>query len=188
MEKKSRATQSKEALFEVELPKTAFITNFTMYGVKYSGDVKKKEAAHQQYKAAVARGQTAGLVKASRRKMEKFKISVNVAPAKKVTFEVTYEELLKRKLGKYEMILRVRPMQLVSHFPIDAHIFKPKGNDLEQAVVKNRTGRKAHISFKPTLEQQRKCPDCSETLLGGDFIIQYDVNRDLSSGEIQVIR
>ncbi|XP_041047538.1 inter-alpha-trypsin inhibitor heavy chain H3-like [Carcharodon carcharias] len=171
----------------------------TIDGVKYPGDVKEKEAAQQQYKAAVARGQTAGLVKASRRKIEKFKISVNVAPAQKVTFEVTYEELLKRKLGKYEMILRVRPMQLVSHFQIDAHIFEPKGiaflnvhgnflaNDLEQAVVKNRTVTKAHFSFKPTLEQQQKCPDCSETLMGGDFIIQYEVNRDLPSGEVQIV-
>ncbi|XP_038668463.1 inter-alpha-trypsin inhibitor heavy chain H3-like isoform X2 [Scyliorhinus canicula] len=197
----NRATQSREALFEIELPKTAFITNFTMTidGVKYSGDVKEKEAARQQYNAAVSRGQTAGLVKASGRKMETFKVSVNVAPAKKVTFEVTYEELLKRKLGKYEMILRVKPMQLVSHFQIDVHIFEPEGiaflnvhgtfltDDLEQALVKNRTGTKAHISFKPTLEQQRKCPDCSETLLDGDFVIRYDVNRDLSSGGIQIV-
>ncbi|XP_078065929.1 inter-alpha-trypsin inhibitor heavy chain H3-like isoform X2 [Mustelus asterias] len=197
----NKATQSKEALFEVELPKTAFITNFTMIidGVKYSGDVKEKEVAEQQYKEAVSRGETAGLVKASGRKMEKFKVSINVAPAKKVTFEVTYEELLKRKLGKYEMILRVKPMQLVKQFQIDAHIFEPKGiaflnvhgtfltNDLGQALVKNRTETKAHISFKPTLEQQRKCPDCSETLLDGDFVIQYDVNRDLSSGDIQIV-
>ncbi|XP_072328852.1 inter-alpha-trypsin inhibitor heavy chain H3-like isoform X2 [Scyliorhinus torazame] len=197
----NRATQSREALFEIELPKTAFITNFTMTidGVKYSGDVKEKEAARQQYNAAVSRGQTAGLVKASGRKMEMFKVSVNVAPAKKVTFEVTYEELLKRKLGKYEMILRVKPMQLVSHFQIDVHIFEPEGiaflnvhgtfltDDLEQALVKNRTGTKAHISFKPTLEQQRKCQDCSETLLDGDFVIRYDVNRALSSGGIQIV-
>ncbi|GCB84165.1 hypothetical protein scyTo_0024735, partial [Scyliorhinus torazame] len=113
--------------------------------------------------------------------------------------EVTYEELLKRKLGKYEMTLRVKPMQLVSHFQIDVHIFEPEGiaflnvhgtfltDDLEQALVKNRTGTKAHISFKPTLEQQRKCQDCSETLLDGDFVIRYDVNRDLSSGGIQIV-
>ncbi|XP_048404204.1 inter-alpha-trypsin inhibitor heavy chain H3-like isoform X2 [Stegostoma tigrinum] len=197
----NRATKSKEALFEVELPKTAFITNFTMTidDVKYFGEVKEKEAAHQQYKAAVSQGQTAGLVKVSGRKMEKFKVSVNVAPAKKVNFELTYEELLKRKLGKYEMILKVKPMQLVNHFQIDAHIFEPKGiaflnvhgtfltNDLEQAMVKNRTETKAHISFKPTLEQQRKCPDCSETLLDGDLIIQYDVNRDLSGGDVQIV-
>ncbi|XP_048462354.1 inter-alpha-trypsin inhibitor heavy chain H3-like [Rhincodon typus] len=171
----------------------------TIDGVKYFGEVKEKEAAQQQYKAAVSQGQTAGLVKVSGRKMEKFKVSVNVAPAKKVNFELTYEELLKRKLGKYEMILRVKPMQLVNHFQIDAHIFESKGiaflnvrgtfltNDLEQAMVKNRTETKAHISFKPTLEQQRKCPDCSETLLDGDLIIQYDVNRDLSGGDIQIV-
>uniref|UniRef100_UPI00398EACDF inter-alpha-trypsin inhibitor heavy chain H3-like n=1 Tax=Pristiophorus japonicus TaxID=55135 RepID=UPI00398EACDF len=131
--------------------------------------------------------------------MEKFKVSVNVAAGKKVTFELTYEELLKRTLGKYEMIISVKPMQLVNHFQIDVYIFEPKGiaflnvhgtfltKDLDQTVVKNRTETKAHISFKPTLEQQRRCPDCSETLLDGDFIIQYDVNRDLSGGDIQIV-
>ncbi|XP_043563772.1 inter-alpha-trypsin inhibitor heavy chain H3-like [Chiloscyllium plagiosum] len=197
----NRATKSKEALFEVELPKTAFITNFTMTidRVKYSGEVKEKEVAQQQYEVAVSQGQTAGLVKVSGRKMEKFQVSVNIAPAKKVNFELIYEELLKRKLGKYEMILRVKPKQLVNHFQIDAHIFEPKGiaflnvhgtfltNDLDQAMVKNRTETKAHISFKPTLEQQQKCPDCNETLLDGDLIIQYDVNRDLSGGDIQIV-
>ncbi|XP_078270183.1 inter-alpha-trypsin inhibitor heavy chain H3-like isoform X2 [Rhinoraja longicauda] len=197
----NRGLRSTEALFEVELPKTAFITNFTMTinGVKYTAEVKEKAAAQKQYKEAVSRGETAGLVKASGRKTEIFTVSVNIAPTKKVLFELIYEELLQRKLGKYEMIIRVKPMQLVNHFQIDVRIFEPKGiaflnanatfltKDLENALVKNITGTKAHVSFKPTLDQQRKCPNCGETLLHGDFILQYDVNRDLSSGDIQIV-
>ncbi|XP_072928829.1 inter-alpha-trypsin inhibitor heavy chain H3-like isoform X1 [Hemitrygon akajei] len=197
----NRASRSREALFEVELPKTAFITNFTMTinGVLYTGEVKEKEAAQKQYAAAVSQGETAGLVKASGRKTEKFKVSINIAPTKKIVFELTYEELLQRKLGKYEMVIKIKPMQLVNHFQIDAHIFEPKGiaflnahatfltEQLENALIKNITETKAHVSFKPTLEQQRKCPDCGETLLDGDFILQYDVNRDLSSGDIQIV-
>ncbi|XP_078399506.1 inter-alpha-trypsin inhibitor heavy chain H3-like [Cetorhinus maximus] len=104
----NRANESREAFFEVELPKTAFISNFSMTpdGVTYVGAVKEKEVAQQQYQQAVSRGQTAGLVKTSGRKMEKFKVSVNIEPTKKVTFELTYEELLKCNLGKYEMNIR----------------------------------------------------------------------------------
>ena len=36
------------------------------------------------------------------------------------------------------------------------------------------------------MDQQRKCPGCDETLIDGDFIIKYDVNRAKSLGDIQV--
>lgn len=44
----------------------------------------------------------------------------------------------------------------------------------------------AHISFSPTIEQQRKCPGCDATQIDGDFIIKYDVNRAETLGDIQV--
>lgn len=44
----------------------------------------------------------------------------------------------------------------------------------------------AHISFSPTMEQQRKCPGCDGTIIDGDFIIKYDVNREASLGDVQV--
>lgn len=56
--------------------------------------------------------------RASGRKLEKFTVSVNVAAGSKVTFELTYEELLKRHKGKYEMFLKVQPKQLVKHFEV----------------------------------------------------------------------
>lgn len=34
-----------------------------------------------------------------------------------------------------------------------------------------------HISFKPTLDQQRNCANCSQSLLDGDFTVRYDVKR-----------
>lgn len=58
------------------------------------------------------------LFRASGRKLEKFTVSVNVAAGSKVTFELTYEELLKRHKGKYEMYLKVQPKQLVKHFEV----------------------------------------------------------------------
>uniref|UniRef100_A0A665UUP7 Inter-alpha-trypsin inhibitor heavy chain H3 n=1 Tax=Echeneis naucrates TaxID=173247 RepID=A0A665UUP7_ECHNA len=197
----NRANTSQEIFFDVELPKTAFITNFSMEieGQVYVGEVKEKEKAKQQYEKAVSSGQTAGLVKASGRKMEKFSVSVNVAASSNVTFILTYEELLQRKMGKYEILTRVKPKEPVQEFKIVADIYEPQGiafvdahatflsNDLLPLVEKTVTDKKAHISFSPTLEQQRKCPGCDGTLIDGDFIIEYDVNREEGPGEVQIV-
>ncbi|XP_032996621.1 inter-alpha-trypsin inhibitor heavy chain H4 [Lacerta agilis] len=197
----NRANESKEALFEVELPKSAFITNFSMTidGETYPGIIKEKKSAQDQYDAAVSRGQSAGLVKSTGRKLEQFRVSVNVAAAAKVNFELTYEELLKRKLGKYELLMKVKPKQLVKHFQIDTHIFEPQGisaletestfitNELNNALTKVQDETKAHISFKPTIDQQRKTPGLDDTLLDGDFLIRYDVKRSETAGDIQIV-
>ncbi|XP_065409195.1 inter-alpha-trypsin inhibitor heavy chain H3 isoform X2 [Chrysemys picta bellii] len=196
----NRANVSKEVVFDVDLPKTAFITNFSMTidGVTYPGTIKEKEVAKKQYEKAVSRGQTAGLVRASGRKTEKFTVSVNIAAASKVTFELTYEELLKRNFGKYEMLIKVKPKQLINHFEIQANIFEPQGiseleaqgtfitNDLSQVIKKSFSGKKGHVSFKPTIDQQRTCANCSTSLLDGDFTIKYDVKRD-SPGDLQIV-
>ncbi|XP_072277336.1 inter-alpha-trypsin inhibitor heavy chain H3-like [Pyxicephalus adspersus] len=196
----NRGNVSKEAFFNVDLPKTAFITNFSMIidGVTYPGVIKEKEAAKKQYETAVSRGQTAGLVKASGRKTEKFTVSVNVASESKVTFELVYEEMLKRHLGKYEIFIKVQPKVLVKNYQIDVDIYEPQGisfldaeasfitNDLLPAIKKSFSGETGHISFKPTLDQQRSCPNCSSTLMNGDFIVTYDVNRE-SPGNIQIV-
>uniref|UniRef100_A0A673B493 Inter-alpha-trypsin inhibitor heavy chain H3 n=1 Tax=Sphaeramia orbicularis TaxID=375764 RepID=A0A673B493_9TELE len=197
----NKANISQEIFFEVELPKTAYITNFSMEieNQVYVGEVKEKEKAKKQYDAAVSRGQTAGLVKASGRKMEKFSVSVNIAAQSNVTFTLTYEELLQRKLGHYEIQTRVKPKQLVEEFKIVTNIYEPQGisyvdahatflsNELLPLVEKTVTEKKARIYFSPTLEQQRSCAGCEGTLIDGDFIIKYDVNRAKTLGDIQIV-
>ncbi|XP_059925838.1 inter-alpha-trypsin inhibitor heavy chain H3-like [Gadus macrocephalus] len=197
----NKANSSQEIFFEVDLPKTAFITNFSMEieGQIYVGVVNEKEKAKKQYEKAVSSGRTAGLVKASGRKMEKFSVSVNIAAKSNVTFILTYEELLQRKFGKYEILTRINPKQLVENFQIVADIYEPQGiafvdahatflsNELLPLVEKTVTDNKAHISFSPTLDQQRKCPECDGSLINGDFIIKYDVKRASSLGDIQIV-
>uniref|UniRef100_A0A8C4V0B5 Inter-alpha-trypsin inhibitor heavy chain H3 n=1 Tax=Falco tinnunculus TaxID=100819 RepID=A0A8C4V0B5_FALTI len=187
----NRGNVHKEVVFDVELPKTAFITNFSMTidGVTYPGIIKEKEAAKKQYEKAVSKGQTAGLVKASGRKTEKFTVSVNIKAGSKVTFELTYEELLKRQFGKYEMFIKVKPKQLVKDFEIAVNIFEPQGiteleaegtfitNDLQNIIKKTFSEKKGHVSFKPALDQQRTCANCSQSVLDGDFTVRYDVKR-----------
>ncbi|XP_070814508.1 inter-alpha-trypsin inhibitor heavy chain H3-like [Chaetodon trifascialis] len=197
----NKANTSQEIFFEMELPKTAFISNFSMEidGQVYAGKVKEKEKAKKEYEKAVSSGQTAGLVKASGRKMEKFSVSVNIAAKSSVTFILTYEELLQRKLGQYEILIRVKPKQPVQEFKIVANIYEPQGisfvdasatfltNDLLSLVEKTVSNTKAHISFSPTLEQQRKCQSCEGTIIDGDFIIKYDVKREDSLGDVQIV-
>nr|XP_009940778.1 PREDICTED: inter-alpha-trypsin inhibitor heavy chain H4 [Opisthocomus hoazin] len=197
----NRANESREATFEVELPKTAFITNFSMSidGKVYLGIIKEKASAQKEYDTAVAHGQSAGLVKITGRKLEQFHVSVSIAATSKVTFELAYEELLKRQLGKYELLIKVRPKQIVKHFQIDVHIFEPQGirfletdstfmtNELAEALTKVQNETKAHILFKPTVDQQKINPELDETLLNGDFVVRYDVKRDATAGDIQIV-
>ncbi|KAG7493317.1 inter-alpha-trypsin inhibitor heavy chain H3 [Solea senegalensis] len=193
----NKANASQEIFFEVELPKTAFITDFSMEieGLVYVGEVKEKEKAKKQYEKDVS----SGLVKASGRKMEKFSVSVNIAAQSNVTFVLTHEELLQRKLGQYEILTRVKPKSRVQNFQMVTNIYEPQGivfvdahatflsDDLLPLVEKTVTDNKAHVSFSPTVEQQRKCPDCEGTLIDGDFVIKYDVNREKSFGDIQIV-
>ncbi|XP_062252828.1 inter-alpha-trypsin inhibitor heavy chain H3-like isoform X2 [Platichthys flesus] len=197
----NKAHSSQEIFFEVDLPKTAFITNFSMEieGQVYVGEVKEKEKAKKEYEKAVSSGKTAGLVKASGRKMEVFSVSVNIAANNKVVFILTYEELLQRKLGQYEIVTRVKPKQPVQDFQIVANIYEPQGftfldasatfltNDLLSLVEKTVTGTKARISFSPTLDQQRVCPECEGSIIDGDFLINYDVKREEGLGEVQIV-
>ncbi|XP_035193190.1 inter-alpha-trypsin inhibitor heavy chain H4 [Oxyura jamaicensis] len=197
----NRANESHEATFEVELPKTAFITNFSMSidGKVYPGIIKEKASAQKEYDAAVSQGQSAGLVRITGRKLEQFHVSVSIAAASKVTFELAYEELLKRQLGLFELLIKVRPQQLVKHFQIDVHIFEPQGirfletdstfmtNELSEALTKVQNETKAHILFKPTVDQQKVNPELDETRLNGDFLVRYDVKRVATAGEIQIV-
>ncbi|KAF3689892.1 Inter-alpha-trypsin inhibitor heavy chain H3 [Channa argus] len=195
----NRMDQSKEIEFQVCIPKNAFISKFRMFidGQAYDGVVKAKEQAQQQYSEAVSRGQSAGLVSSVGRTLEEFKTSVTVAAHKKVTFELTYEELLKRRLGKYELQIHARPMQLVRDFKVDVYIHEKAGINfmevtgglstkaLVNAITKTKTDKQAWVYFYPTEDQQRTCDSCGEQGMDGDLVIVYDVNRDIAFGDIR---
>ncbi|XP_016353349.1 inter-alpha-trypsin inhibitor heavy chain H4-like [Sinocyclocheilus anshuiensis] len=192
--------QSQEVHFEVKIPKDAFISQFkmTIEEKTYDGVVKEKEEAQQQYNQAVSRGQSAGLVSAVGRTLEDFKTSVTVAAFSKVTFELTYEELLKRRLGKYELLINAQPMQPVADFKIDVHIHENIGisflevkgglstKDLTNAITTIRADKDAWVKFYPTRDQQTKCDVCSKNGLNGNLIIMYDVERQKQSGDLTV--
>uniref|UniRef100_A0A3Q3X5P9 Uncharacterized protein n=1 Tax=Mola mola TaxID=94237 RepID=A0A3Q3X5P9_MOLML len=194
---------TKEAAFEVDLPSSAFISNFTITsnGKVYMAQVKERAAARKIYDAAKKQGKTAGLVATKSREIEKFRVAVSVPSGTQMLFSLTYEELLPRRLGRYELSLGLRPGQLVQNLTVDVSITERTGisfirvlplktnrlqKPLQQYITTTTTTAQAccaRVHYSPTLQQQNSI---SSKGLNADFIIQYDVDlRDLL-GEVQV--
>ncbi|KAI3366602.1 hypothetical protein L3Q82_009283, partial [Scortum barcoo] len=185
--------------FNVQIPKRAFITNFTMNvnGITFMGSVKEKTVARNLYAQARARGKAAGIVRANSQDMETFKTEVHVPPGSNIEFELHYQEMMHRKLGFYEHTLYLQPGRLVPQFQVDVYIYEPKGISTVQTpntlgeqfaeLIKLTSSKdKAHVVFKPNLQQQRKCDNCTGSAIDGTFTVRYDVNRDSNAGELQV--
>uniref|UniRef100_A0A8D0A1A4 Inter-alpha-trypsin inhibitor heavy chain family member 6 n=1 Tax=Sander lucioperca TaxID=283035 RepID=A0A8D0A1A4_SANLU len=193
---------TKEAAFEVDLPSSAFISNFTITsnGKVYVAQVKERAAARKIYDAAKKQGKTAGL-----REIEKFRVAVSVPSGARMSFSLSYEELLPRRLGRYELSLGLRPGQPVQNLTLDVSIMERTGISFIKAFPL-RTSRLlsntaqgdteppasthveqsaccARVRYSPTLQQQNSI---SSKGLNADFIIQYDVDLKDLMGEVQV--
>ncbi|XP_031597781.1 inter-alpha-trypsin inhibitor heavy chain H6 [Oreochromis aureus] len=199
---------TKEAAFEVDLPSSAFISNFTITssGKVYVAQVKERAAARKIYDAAKKQGKTAGLVATKEREIEKFRVAVSVPSGARMSFFLTYEELLQRRLGRYELTLGLRPSQLVQNLTLDVCIRERTGISFLK-VLPLRTSRAvtntparantdapasthveqspecARVRYTPTLDQQKSI---SSNGLNADFIIQYDVDLKDLIGDVQV--
>ncbi|XP_039893991.1 inter-alpha-trypsin inhibitor heavy chain H6 [Simochromis diagramma] len=199
---------TKEAAFEVDLPSSAFISNFTITssGKVYVAQVKERAAARKMYDTAKKQGKTAGLVATKEREIEKFRVAVSVPSGARVSFFLTYEELLQRRLGRYELTLGLRPGQLVQNLTLDVCIRERTGISFLK-VLPLRTSRAvtntpaqastdapasthveqspecARVRYTPTLNQQKSI---SSNGLNADFIIQYDVDLKDLIGDVQV--
>ncbi|KAL0962832.1 hypothetical protein UPYG_G00346100 [Umbra pygmaea] len=185
--------------FNVQIPKHAFITNFTMNvnGITFVGSVREKNAARALYAQARARGMAAGIVRANSQNMETFKMEVNVPSGSKTDFELHYQEMMYRKLGFYEHTLHLQPGRLVPQFQVDVYIYEPSGiasveipntqlkhfTDMAKLTL---TSHKAHVVYKPSLEQQRMCENCTATAVNGIFTVKYDVLREGNGEELHV--
>uniref|UniRef100_A0A8C9FHB1 Inter-alpha-trypsin inhibitor heavy chain 2 n=1 Tax=Pavo cristatus TaxID=9049 RepID=A0A8C9FHB1_PAVCR len=66
------------------------------------------------------------------------------------------------------------------------HVPNSLGDHFNGITTISKGEKKAHISFKPTMAQQRKCPTCSSTAVDGNFVVQYDVNRESTGGELEI--
>ncbi|XP_014002439.1 inter-alpha-trypsin inhibitor heavy chain H6 isoform X2 [Salmo salar] len=198
---------TKEAAFEVDLPSAAFISNFTITSNDkvYIAQVKERSAARKIYDAAKKQGKTAGLVATKEREIEKFRVAVSVPSGTQMSFSLSYEELLPRRLGRYELTLGLRPGGLVTNLTLDVSIAERTGLSFikvlplktSRLLSNTVTGESeapastqvqqnpccARVHYSPSLQQQSSA---SSKGLNADYIIQYDVELSDLIGDIQV--
>ena len=58
---------------------------------------------------------------------ETFRASVVIPSKDKAAFLLSYEELLQRRLGKYEHVISVRPQQLVGRLTVEVNVLERSG-------------------------------------------------------------
>lgn len=86
------------------------------------------------------------------REIEKFRVAVNVPPGTRVSFSLSYEELLSRRLGRYELSLGLRPGQPVQNISLDVSISERTGISFIRALPL-RTSRLLTNSVQGTLKE-----------------------------------
>lgn len=187
----NRSPHNQEAKFAVQLPETAFISNFSMVvnGKHYIGKVKERNAAKNEYDKAKNESRNTGLVSSTEseqalRGMDVFNIAISVAPNSSAEFRLNYQELLVRRKGYYEHAISIRPKQIVPVLKVVVDIEEPqalsyvdvmkirenpsdpvvKGNPL--ATVTNVSPTSVHIEYNPSDGDQ------GANGVHGDFIIR----------------
>ncbi|XP_049958740.1 inter-alpha-trypsin inhibitor heavy chain H4-like isoform X2 [Schistocerca serialis cubense] len=200
------ANVSREISFDAVLPETAFVSGFVieMDGKAYEAYVKGKEEAREEYQQAVQAGLGAAHVQLSTRDSNVVSVSVNVEAQKKVTFNLTYEELLQRELGAYHLRINLNPGQIVNDLSVEVHINETSDITLLEVPSlqqsnevldeeKNSTNPLAHME-RPSLTtaEVRWSPSREEQAslraegVQGQLLVRYDVDHAASPNQILV--
>ncbi|KAK5647081.1 hypothetical protein RI129_005545 [Pyrocoelia pectoralis] len=206
------ANVAKEVSFSTLLPESAFISGFVMEveGKNYTAFVKEKEEAKRIYDQAIASGVAAGYVAVNARDSNRFTVSVNIRPEEKAAFYLTYEQFLVRKNELYEQVINIHPGQPVKNLGVQVVISESRkitnlkapplrsGNEIgtdkleldPRADIEIVNDTAATVTFAPNLERQKELAHIFGTKvengLVGQFVIQYDVERDPQGGEVLV--
>ncbi|NWU26771.1 ITIH5 inhibitor, partial [Dyaphorophyia castanea] len=160
-------SEAREAVFEMQIPAAAFISNFTMsIGNKtYYGEVTGKEKKNssddkERHKKppSPAEGRENGY--------ETFKASVFIPRKMQARFILHYEELLQRRLGKYEYTVSIRPQQLVGRLRVEVNILENSGIvSLEVPPLRNSKQKgngKAEVGSSSPDKQGTRIKDTKE--------------------------
>nr|CAB3257361.1 inter-alpha-trypsin inhibitor heavy chain H3 [Phallusia mammillata] len=198
------ANFAREAEFDVILPSDAFIIGITMklHNETIVGKVEEKKKAKKIYDKAKKTGKGAGHVAVRDKSTRIYKTSMFVEPRRNVSFQLTYQQLLRRTGGKYEYVVAITPLQPVKRLSVDVHIveddpimfvrvppFKTRqtnvvGPDQPPAgttITFNSDRKSAHVRFLPSITQQT---EFSPLGLSGSYIVQYDVQRSQMHGQV----
>ncbi|XP_073918372.1 inter-alpha-trypsin inhibitor heavy chain H6 [Castor canadensis] len=199
--------EAHEAIFDLNLPHLAFISNFTMTinNKVYVAEIKEKHQAKKIYEEAHGRGETAAHVGIRDRESEKFRISTSLAAGTEVIFALAYEELLRRHQGQYQLVVSLRPGQLVRRLSVEVTVSERTGiayvhvpplrtsrlhtndrtseADPPPSTRIERGETCARITFSPTLQDQSSS---SSSGIMADFRVQYDVVMEDIIGDVQI--
>ncbi|XP_018562167.1 inter-alpha-trypsin inhibitor heavy chain H3-like isoform X2 [Anoplophora glabripennis] len=201
-------TYPKQTTFSVVFPEGAFISDFSIKvgGKIYNALVKSAEEIGKTYDQPVESNQSAGYVAA--RNSNRFTINVDIEPKSKVNFNLTYEELLQREKGQYEIITNIQPGQIVMKLAVEVEIQENRpllfvrtphlrsGNNaltqdnsqLDTYATVKVSNTSATITFEPDLQRQLQfvCAGLGSREyegFAGQFVVQYDIERDDQGGE-----
>ncbi|XP_071379216.1 inter-alpha-trypsin inhibitor heavy chain H5 isoform X2 [Centroberyx affinis] len=219
----NRHSAAAEGVFQFQIPATAYISNFTMIigGRVYQSEVRPKEKKVKQEKGENGKPKNKESGDASAEsEVEVFRMAASIPGRNRAVFLLTYEELLRRRLGRYEHATSLRPLQLVSRLSLDVTIVDhspithlevlPLRNGKSSSAAANAaSGPNApktpgspakpeppvttaikhdknlcKITFGPNIVQQAKI---TTNGILGDFVIRYDVEREMGIGDIQVL-
>ncbi|XP_071090240.1 inter-alpha-trypsin inhibitor heavy chain H3-like [Haliotis cracherodii] len=197
-------TDSTEATFSVQIPESAFISKFTMIidNKNYVSKVYQKKEAQTKYDKAKEEGQTAGHIRHdstdSARGMDIFSTSVNVAAESEVFVELTYLQLLERRLGLYEQRIMVQPRQIVDNLTLnliyeegpqyfDRFTYRPpNSNDVMDASSEHATLTaslsRRQVTYNPPVTRQTQVN--ADRGIDGEFVVSYDLKHGFDGGNI----
>ncbi|CAB3366708.1 Hypothetical predicted protein [Cloeon dipterum] len=198
------SNESQETNITIHIPENAFVSYATLEvdGEVIRSQVQERKVVQQQYQLAVGTGATASQVSAAR-DANAFLISVNAGAKSNTLFNVTYEELLVRRKGRYEMTISVDPKLEMEYFKVDLEIKENKNftfvnvppfsstltpDDLDHTVQNEEVNIEyledaghCKISYfkEANADGKVKSP--------GPFVLRYDVDREGKQGEILLL-
>ncbi|XP_077356833.1 inter-alpha-trypsin inhibitor heavy chain H5 [Festucalex cinctus] len=203
----NRHAAAADGVFHFPVPAGAFVSNFTMIiaGRVYQSQVTPKERRRVKQPDGKGRDKESGDT-SSDSESEVFRMAASIPSGKRAVFLLAYEELLQRRLGRYEHVISLRPLQLVSRLRVDVTIVDHLAITTLQVLPLRRSGGTSpartpakteppitttvqkernicKVTFSPTIVQQAKI---TTNGILGDFVIRYDVQRDMGIGDVQV--
>ncbi|KAM9576869.1 LOW QUALITY PROTEIN: inter-alpha-trypsin inhibitor heavy chain H6 [Trichechus inunguis] len=198
--------EAHKAIFDLDLPRLAFISNFTVTisNKVYLAEVKEKHQAKKIYEEDNQQGKTAAHVGIQDQESEKYHSSTSLAAGMVVTFPLACE-LLQRHQGQYQLVVSLRPDQLVTRMSVEITVSERTGiayvnvpplttshlltrahaseADLPPSTRIERGETCAPITFYPSLQDQSAF---SSSGIMADFVVQYDVVMEDIIGDVQV--
>ncbi|XP_077449742.1 inter-alpha-trypsin inhibitor heavy chain H5 [Stigmatopora argus] len=191
----NRHAAASKGVFHFPVPPGALVSNFTMIiaGRVYQSQVRPKE---RRKKVKRPDGdKESSRASSSKWEVDVFRVAVSIPGGNRAVFLLTYEELLRRRLGRYEHVIALRPLQLVSRLRVRVTLadrspiaslevppLRPARPPVAAAVVK-REKNAGEVTFAPSVVQQARM--ATDGVLG-DLVVRYDVQRPSGVGDVQV--